>query len=256
MVLIGSSAIKYWYSDFPREPKDIDVIGDEYNGPHNHKFAKKTEWLENPVLSDYLTNTVKGTNYLNPNLLFTLKISHLFWDINWDKHMFDVMFLRDKGCIFNRDLFNKLYQYWIKIHGKTKKSNLNLKVDEFFDNAINCDIEHDEIHKLINPNPTYLKILKNDGTVATDDDKFNQLSYEDKMNLIIEECMVMAYERLASRDFRSAYKWMLKKLIINHLTLEEGLFAIMNYKELHLPKFNYVKLIENEKRSNKYRSIK
>lgn len=64
------------------------------------------------------------------------------------------------------------------------------------------------------------------------------------MDLIREECMVMAYERLGGRDFRSAYKWMLKKLILNHLPLEQGLFAILNYKELHLPTINYVKEIE------------
>lgn len=27
-MVIGSTAIKYWFPDFPREPKDIDIIGD------------------------------------------------------------------------------------------------------------------------------------------------------------------------------------------------------------------------------------
>lgn len=30
MLLIGSKAIKHWYSDFPREPKDTDYIIPEY----------------------------------------------------------------------------------------------------------------------------------------------------------------------------------------------------------------------------------
>ncbi len=31
MLIIGSCAIKYWYIDFPREPKDLDVIR-QYDG--------------------------------------------------------------------------------------------------------------------------------------------------------------------------------------------------------------------------------
>lgn len=233
-ILIGSRAIKSWFPDFPREPKDWDYIGTRTqfeNKPH-------TEYHSNPIFRSY------KRSIMGPDDLFTLKISHLFWDTNWDKHIYDVMFLRDKGCILKRDLFDKLYKHWKEELPKIKKSNLKLKPEEFFDNAIKCPIPHDDIHEILNPNPTYKKILVGDGTVATSDEKFESLSHEEKMDLIREECMVMAYERLGGRDFRSAYKWMLKKLILNHLPLEQGLFAILNYKELHLPTINYVKEIE------------
>ena len=128
--------------------------------------------------------------------------------------------------------------------------NLKLQPEKFFDNAIKCTIKHDDIHEILNPNPLYKKILVGDETVNTSDEKFENLTHEEKMNLIREECMVMAYERLGGRDFRSAYKWMMKKLIINHLPLEEGLFAILNYKEIYLPKFNYVKKIEEWQTQN------
>ena len=29
MILIGSKAIKYWFPDFPRDPKDTDYIVDD-----------------------------------------------------------------------------------------------------------------------------------------------------------------------------------------------------------------------------------
>jgi hypothetical protein len=238
-LLIGSRAIKYWFKDFPREPKDWDYIGE------TPKWKDKgIEYHKNPVFRGYKKDV------MGPDDLYNLKISHLFWDISWDKHMFDVMFLRDKGCKFDRKLFDKLYKYWTETHTKVKKSNLMLSADDFFDNAVGCPIEHDTIHEILNPYPTYKKIAKNDGTVATDDDKFEALSHEEKMDLIREECMVMAYERLGGRDFRSAYKWMLKKLILGHLPIVEGLFAIMNYKELHLPKINYVKKIEEWQTQN------
>jgi len=35
MILIGSSAIKHWYPDFKREPKDLDyIVGEDEILPH------------------------------------------------------------------------------------------------------------------------------------------------------------------------------------------------------------------------------
>lgn len=239
MILIGSRAIKHWFPDFPREPRDTDYIVDKV--PEVRE--SKTEYLLNPVFIDTF-----GSNsgiILNPDELYTLKISHLFWNIKWEKHMFDVQFLRKKGCTLQRALFQRLYKFFNEFHGKNKRSDLTLSADKFFDNALK-KYDHDFLHTLINPSPTYLKVLKDGSDVEPDEDKFNLLSHQEKIDLVREEVYVMAYERLGGRHFREAYAWMLKKFIIGHAPMYEALFIIDNYIELHKPSINYKQKLDYE----------
>jgi len=234
MVIIGSTAIKYYFPDFTREPKDLDyaVVSDI------KKRGQDVEYLTNPVICE-----MQGEGYLSPELLYTLKMSHMFWDVNWEKHMYDIQFLKKKGCFLVTDLFYKLYDYWNTVHAKNKRSDLKMSSEDFFDNAVKCPHSHDYLHTLINPIPTYTKVLI--GEVEVCESKFNQLSHEDKCSLVTEEVMVMAYERYSNKDYRIAYSKMLKKFIISHAPLWEAVFIIENYIELHKPKFNYLKTIEN-----------
>jgi hypothetical protein len=158
--------------------------------------------------------------------------------------MFDVQFLNKKGCKLNMDLFNDLYKFWNTIHGKDKRSNLDMTANEFFDNAVKCSYSHDWLHTLIQNPPTYTKILK--GEVDVDEEKFNNLSFEDKCNLVREEVYIMAFERFKNLDYRIAYSKMLKKFIMNHAPIWEAIFIIENYVELHKSKINFLKHLENE----------
>lgn len=237
MILIGSAAIKYHFPDFNREPKDIDYIVNVV--PEIKK--RGVEYLLNPVLCNI------GLSTLPADLLYTLKISHLFWDKKWERHMFDVQFLRSKGCVLNKQVFYKLYGYWNKLHGENKRSELQMNAKDFFNNALK-KYNHDQLHELITPNPTYKKILKEGSEVEPDENKYNALTHEEKLELVREEVYVMAYERLAGRDYRTAYAWMLKKFIISHAPMYEALFIIENYKELHKPIINYKKQLDYELR--------
>ena len=257
MILIGSSAIKHWYPDFKREPKDIDyAIGVDKNRsklPH----IKGEEFLINPIL-DKLYKPHNGiVEICSPEHLTTLKASHLCWDINWEKHMFDLQFLLSKGNEIEEELFWELYDYWNVYHNKNKRSDLKMTKDEFFSNAINYDVaEHDDLHLLINPIPTYTKILKDGCDVELDEEKYNLLSHEEKLDLIREEVYVMAYERWKNIDYRSAYLKMLKKFILSHAPKFTLLFILKNYIELQNTKsiINYKKQINDE--INQYQSSK
>lgn len=245
MILIGSSALKHWFPDFPRNPKDTDYLVNIKSMWDN--VPGKIEYHENDIL--WNSDLVKG-KILEPDVLYTLKISHVIgWDIFWEKHMFDIQFLNKKGCKLNKELFYKLYEYWNKIHGINKRSDLEMSANEFFNNAVKCEYEHDWLHTLLNPSPTFNKILKDDAEVEVDEEKFYALSFEDKCNLVTEEIMVMAWERWPKYDYREAYSYMLKKFILNHAPIWEAIFIIENYVALHKPKFNYFKTIENEIRS-------
>jgi hypothetical protein len=233
MILIGIQAIKKHFPDFPREPKDMDIIGKK----EIIETEGRVEYLENKVFGDY------PHKVMLPDDLYTLKISHMFGNIKWEKHMFDIQFLKGKGCVLNKDLFYRLYDYWNEVHGKNKRSDLKMSAEDFFDNAVKCEYSHDHLHTILNPIPTYTKVLI--GEVEVGEEKFNELSFEEKCSLVTEEVMIMAWERYPELDYRIAYSRMLKKFIISHAPLWEAIFIIENYIVLHKPNFNFFKQIEN-----------
>lgn len=234
MILIGSTAIKHWFPDFRRVPNDVDYIVSDYRENENG-----VEYHINGILKDY------PEDILSANDLLTLKVSHLFWDIRWDKHMFDAQFMIKKGCTIDRVLFDQLYTYWQTIHGPNKRSDLAIRADDFFNNALK-KYDHDYLHTLLNPIPTYTKVLKDGAEVEPDEVKFQALSHDDKLALLREEVYVMAYERLAGRTYTAAYTWMLKKFIMNHAPIWEALWIIENFIELHRPHFNYKQKLDYE----------
>ncbi len=240
MIVIGSTAIKYWYPDFKREPKDVDYLVLDKS---RWKHREGVEYLENPKIWRWVN---EHTEYLEPNLLLTLKASHLAWDINWDKHMFDVQFLLKMGHVIDPEKFFILYKHWNEYHSKNKRSDLKMSKEDFFDNAINYnESEHDDLHKILNPEPVYTLVLKEGKEVELDEQKFNSLSHKQKLDFVREEVMVMAYERYKHLNYMSAYSKMLKKFILSHAPLFSLLFIIENYIELHKPKFNYIKTIKD-----------
>jgi hypothetical protein len=66
------------------------------------------------------------------------------------------------------------------------------------------------------------------------------------MNLVREEVMVMAYERLSGRDYRVAYSWMLRKFLRSHAPMWEALFIVDNFPALLKIPFNYKKVLDDE----------
>lgn len=239
-IIIGSTAMKRWYPEFPREPSDLDIVVKSKEGL---KGSKEVEYLLNPVL---FKHEKSKEGYISPDLLLTLKVSHLFWDINWEKHLFDTQWLLEKGHKVNREAFEEFLQYWKETKPKIKRSNLEMSKEEFFDNAVNKDtLEHDELHKLINPVPMYTRLLKEGAEVELDISKFEKMSHEDKLEVVREETYVMAYERFKGVYYKRAFKRMLKKCIIQHFPKEIAIFALLNYKVLEVPSINFIKTIED-----------
>lgn len=240
--IIGSTAIKHWFPDFPREPKDIDVLADQSFNKENLPFVtdKRIEILENPILVNW-----PGTNYLSPEVLLTLKLSHLCWDIKWEKHMWDAQYLLGKGITPNWNLFWILYSHWNDTH-PNRRSNLKQSKEDFFTNAVNYDEhEHDYIHSLINPNPMFQRVLKDNCEVELDENKYKSLSFDEKLEFIREEVYVMAWERYRKLDYRIAFSKMLKKFIINHVPLFALPFVLENYVTLLRPKYNFIEKIDS-----------
>jgi len=241
MILTGSKATKHWFPDFPREPKDTDyVFEDNKKGFELKKDEGKIEYLWNPILFKYNY----GFPICIPNNLYTMKMSHLFWDVNWEKHEWDATWLREKGCVLIRPLFDELYKFFNVLHGENKRSDLKMSSADFFDNALKCEYSHDWLHTLINPFPTYEKVLI--GEVEVGEEKFNLLTEEEKEALVREEVYVMAFERWPNIDYRHAYGRMLKKFILSHAPIWEAIWILENYKKLCRAEYNFIKHL-NEK---------
>lgn len=242
-LIIGSTAIKYHFPEFPRKPKDLDYVVEDRS-----KFKREVgvEYLENPIILK-----CQKEGHLSPELLTSLKVSHLLWDINWEKHMFDLQFLLKKGFTWDLKLVRELREYWEDVLPKVKRSKLEQSKEEFFTNSINEDSnEHDYLHTLIAEIPAYTKILKDDCEVELDENKWNALSFSEKCDVVQEEAYVMAFERYKEMDYRSAYKRQLIQNIQKHYPEFIQLFAIENYTQLEKPKFNFKIKIENELQIN------
>ena len=240
-LIIGSTAIRYYFPDFNRNPKDIDVAVLKDKPREGNK-----EFLINPVILKY-----QESGYLEPNLLLSLKISHLFWDINWDKHLYDVQFLLSKGCKYDLGLIQELRIFWDSYLPKVRRSRLEMNKEDFFTNNVNEDVEqHDYLHTLLADIPAYTKILKEGCEVELDENKWHALSLEEKCDVVFEETAVMAFERYKTVDYRVAYKRQLKDNIIKHFPFYITIWSIENYKNLEKPKFNFKIKIENELQIN------
>jgi hypothetical protein len=179
-----------------------------------------------------------------PDDIYTLKVSHLFWDISWDKHMFDVVFLTKKGCKLDVGLFEELYEHWKTVHGPNKRTDYSMSGKDFFNNGLTKGYDHEQLHRIINPSPTYLKVLV--GEVQVSEEKFCALTHKEKVALTVEEAMVMAFERMGSRNYRDAYYDMIKQLVLKHVPVYQALHIIQNYLEIRHEIYDYKKLINSK----------
>lgn len=252
-VLIGSRAGRFHFPDFPREPKDIDyaIAGDKMLFETLPSGTRKEMYPIPPVIE--MCQNDDGV--ISANDLYTLKVSHVFWDVKWNKTMYDIVWLQKKGCELNRPLFDALYKHWEGVHGLAPRADLNATVEDFFDNGIKDGHDHDDLHKLlVGGAPTYTKILIDPDGVAIDEEKFWALPEEDKLNIIREEVSVMAYERGVRqdrKDYRTGYSEQLKAWILHHgPSLEMALFAVRNYDVLRKPLTNYKKILDEKLRND------
>ena len=229
-VIIGSTAMQHWFKDFDREPSDLDIaVDEEYKG----EKANKVEYLYNPHIKYGL-----GV-YAAPEVLLSIKISHLFWEYGWDKHMWDVQFMLDKGIEPDYNLIDKLIPFWEEYLPKVHRSNLESSKEDFFSNSVNNGVdEHDELHHKLVEVPAFTKILKDGCEVELDFNKWDALSEQEKRDVVNEETFVMAFERYDGKiHIVKGFRRQLRDNIIKHFPKPIAMYAIKNYKTfLHPPK--------------------
>ena len=192
--IIGSVAARHWFPDFKRVPLDIDLLTSAEIVTGSSKICVvDCQWH---AAADAIIGMNRDPVFLDADLLFTLKISHAHWNIKWQKTMFDVNYLKSKGCSFNREAYDLLFAVWEVQHGK-KRVNLNQPVEEFFTDAVVRIHDHEDLHELVkfNARPMHEYIRPNHGTAFCSEKVFSSLTLGQQHQTVLEELLVTAIER-------------------------------------------------------------
>lgn len=224
-MIFGSTAIKHWYpSDYKKEPKDVDIlsrVGVNSPGIEYH-------WAD---CFQYAFDNSFDQKYMDPYLLYTVKVSHLPWEGKngkWWKHLSDVIFLQEQGCELDYEFLALLHKEWGKRFGDKSRINLNKTAEKFFNDGMKRKYNHDQLHEYFKFGevPAYKLILKEDNLALVDKELFDSLSREDQLRTVVEEIFVVAFERGLS--FGEGYKHIVTRISKGWWNL----FAILNAREI------------------------
>lgn len=239
-LVIGSTALAFWYTDAVREPKDIDAFS-PFPLPDADVF-----WDDDfrPWLSDGL-----GARYATPHELMTIKASHAYWDLrngSWPKHMGDMLLMKRHGARIIPELHDMLYKVWERRYG-AKKVDLTQEAADFFNDAVKRIYDHDSIHDSVayGERPLYESVLKDGASVQVDMSKVRALPFADQIRLFREEIYATALERkVIPSDYtcspRLAYAWALRRTITSLTKGWSARFIVDNYDQFYRPDTDYV----------------
>ena len=240
-MISGSSALMY-HGIKLGEIKDLDIICTEDR-------ASKYENCDIITVPEEIYNLLYNeTGYITPDLILTLKMSHLSWDIKWEKTKRHINILVNLGYKPNLEVYHSLKKHWETIHGNKSHLSLNKQKNEFFNDFVTYVVDHDYLHELVShPNePIYKRCLRDNEEVLVCYDKFNSLSHSDKVRLFREEITVIAIERYLINPSNSGkFTWMqswnaaLKKTIISLTKNWATDFIIHNLFEFSKPEYSY-----------------
>lgn len=203
LLLIGSRALQAYGRLKDREPHDWDFItyGESYTkkidgvlievSGTDKPFFETNKLILNVCKRDYSQlleiETPIGKALVAPlPILKLLKLSCKDY-LHKAKHSWDLLQLQD---------IKLPESHWDIALERTldTKERVGIQKDLFFNKfKVHREIEHDLLHYLINPEPTFHKAQHNE--VEMSEAKFMALYTADKVNIIREEAFVLALER-------------------------------------------------------------
>lgn len=231
MILIGSAAARYWFSEL-REPKDLDFIckknevqifirqykdmirsslptkiENKYVVRLNSSLKLEFDCAENESNNILYNHTKNNYGIFNsavcePALLAMIKRSHLVVPINFKKHIIDYHDLLKKCDItdFHLNFCQIRRKETISRQKKYRTPSLNMTNSEFFgrsDGKVPYVYIHDDIHKVMAhfDKPVYEMMKRDFSQAKCEKDMFDDLSYEFRVKCVREEAYVIALER-------------------------------------------------------------
>jgi hypothetical protein len=277
--IVGSIAESFWrgtaYSSeaLLKPNADIDIWVD------NHKHAEGLKEGKIPLppytyINDMANhpNLIRDIKVMPPSImrlmpkgladidtLYTILISHLGWESpHWSKYKAKaITFNMKEHAAVKLELYQELLKYWKKKFGNKPFLSLNKSKSDFFTDYVPYKYEHDLLHGYVAyPNvPLYTKVLKDGQDIAIDKNKFEELSYQDKLELFREEITVIAAERWLlvpnpKVSWYKAYELALEKTVTKLTKNWASEFIIYNLETLSKPEFrkfeNLLKYTEND----------
>jgi hypothetical protein len=196
-MIVGRSALNYWMGKYV-ETTDLDIwkTGDE-ESVYKTEQRLDISIMPKKVMSLFDTNSYR-LGYACPKDLLAIKLSHMQYDIFWKKHKQDALFLKGitKG-VYNEKLYSILVEHWKHEFGTKDYLSLYKTKDEFFDDFVAKEYEHDDLHIYVSRKgkPVYTLCLKDGQSVFIDKNKFDNLEYSAKIRMFQEEIAVIALER-------------------------------------------------------------
>ena len=253
MIIIGSTAINYWIPSF-REPKDLDVFSSKKEDGVDTITIPEEIMDQFKAGEDYFTDCGDGEDYATLDVVYTIKCSHLGWDIKWEKHKKDALFLKGLGCELLPNLYETLVKYWRVENGNKEFLSMYKKKSDFFNDHVPYVYDHDYLHELVAfPNkPVYTHCLVDGEDVAIDYIKFKQLSLEQQKRMFKEEISVIAAERwLIPPKICGKYTWMQAYRLALHKTVTQLTknwatdFLIEHLEYFNKPDYSYFQHLFN-----------
>ena len=236
MLVVGSKALNYHFPDLKREVKDIDIIGTKDDIKYlintlspekiretesittlfniqtpNEFFNTKNVEILNADNSEALSEYIKfdtqdgklgsGLRFASPEVLLSLKKSHINFPIKFEKHIKDYNFLLSK---LKEDKLNKItktnFKETEKRVGELRTPSLKKSTMNFFgqsDGYVKYFYIHDDIHRVMAhyDRPVYEDMQVDSSSAWCEKDMWNKFSFEKKAKCVLEEAYVIALER-------------------------------------------------------------
>ena len=236
MLVVGSKALNYHFPDLKREVKDIDIIGTKDDIKYlintlspekiretesittlfnvqtpNEFFNTKNVEILNADNSEALSEYIKfdtqdgklgsGLRFASPEVLLSLKKSHINFPIKFEKHIKDYNFLLSK---LKEDKLSKItktnFKETEKRVGELRTPSLKKSTMNFFgqsDGYVKYFYIHDDIHRVMAhyDRPVYEDMQVDSSSAWCEKDMWNKFSFEKKAKCVLEEAYVIALER-------------------------------------------------------------
>jgi hypothetical protein len=248
-LLVGSQALGE-YIEIGREPKDHDIWTDEPEYDSFEEYdGKRVEKFWHDGLIEFFRNRPEQSAIATLDELYTIKCSHAGWELrngSWDKHMSDIVALKNAGAVIQDDQFKRLYTIWQDVHG-SKQLKLAKGKDDFFTDAVVRKYDHDSLHASVayGSEPMYIQTLKPGSDVDVDMKYIKSMPFTDQIKLFREEVYATALERKIipsnyTMSPRKAYAWALRRTITSLTKGWSSRFLIENYDIMRKPDIEYV----------------
>jgi hypothetical protein len=226
-VIVGSKALEQYVPELGRIIHDLDVfMSDEKHKDYHEKFSKyliketpltylyefpdgnivevkpfsKMEMTDIVIYEQAVLNSpiasFMGYTYASIQHIHDMKKATIDGGITEPKHQYDLDLIYKHFPDIDRN--SRLYQERLKETKERVAKSKKTKYDFFHKYHIPEYIYHDDLHIMIADLldiklPTYQRITNGDVSIA--EEQFNKLTYEQKIDLMVEESLVLSLER-------------------------------------------------------------